>query len=81
LAHEEAVARWLWDQHVAAVATDSPALEVLPVDQTSMETFLPVRLIALLGLAIGEMFDLESARGRLRRRRGVRGIVYGGTVE
>jgi kynurenine formamidase len=60
LAHEEAVARWLWDQQVAAVATDSPALEVLPVDQTSMETFLHVRLIALLGLAIGEMFYLEA---------------------
>ncbi len=60
LAHEEAVARWLWDKHVAAVATDSPALEVLPVDQTTIERFLHIRLIPLLGIAIGEMFQLED---------------------
>ncbi|MCU1491326.1 MAG: cyclase family protein [Acidimicrobiaceae bacterium] len=60
LAHEEDVAAWLWDQHVAAVATDSPALEVLPVDQTSAESFLHIRLIPMLGIAIGEMFDLEA---------------------
>jgi hypothetical protein len=60
LAHEEPVARWLWDQHVTAVATGSPALEILPVDQTSIETFLHIRLIALLGLAVGEMFDREA---------------------
>jgi kynurenine formamidase len=60
LAHEEAVARWLWDQHVAAVATDSPALEVLPVDPSSIETFLHIRLIPLLGIAIGEMFQLDA---------------------
>jgi kynurenine formamidase len=60
LAHEEEVARWLWDEHVAAVATDSPALEVLPVDQTSAEKFLHIRLIPLLGIAIGEMFQLED---------------------
>jgi kynurenine formamidase len=60
LAHDESVAEWLWDKHVAAVVTDSPALEVLPVDTSSIETFLHFRLIAMLGIAIGELFDLDA---------------------
>jgi kynurenine formamidase len=60
LAHQESVAQWLWDQHFAAVVTDSPALEMLPVDASSLDTFLHIRLIALLGIAIGEMFQLDE---------------------
>jgi kynurenine formamidase len=60
LSHDESTARWLWDRHVAAVGTDSPALEVLPVDTSSAETFLHFRLIGLLGIAIGELFDLDA---------------------
>jgi kynurenine formamidase len=60
LGQDESLAEWLWDSHVSVVATDSPALEMLPVDQSTMETFLHVRLIALLGLAVGEMFQLED---------------------
>jgi hypothetical protein len=40
--------------------TDSPALEVLPVDQASIEGFLHIRLIPLSGIAIGEMFQLDA---------------------
>lgn len=60
LAHQESIAQWLWDQHFAAVVTDSPALEMLPVDASTLNTFLHIRLIALLGIAIGEMFQLDE---------------------
>jgi kynurenine formamidase len=60
LSHDEDTARWLWNRHVAAVLTDNPAVEVLPVDMTSDATFLHFRLISLLGMAIGELFDLDA---------------------
>lgn len=63
LAHDESTAAWLWDRHVAAVATDSPALEVLPAGFTSIDTFLHFRVIAMLGIAIGEMFLLDALAG------------------
>jgi kynurenine formamidase len=59
LAPHEATAAWLWDRHVAAVAADNPALEVMP-STFEVDTFLHFRLLGLLGLAIGEMFDLEA---------------------
>ena len=43
-----------------AVVTDGPALEMLPVDASSLDTFLHIRLIALLGIAIGEIFQLDE---------------------
>jgi kynurenine formamidase len=49
---------WLWDRHVAAVASDVPALEALPYEAT-VEQFLHWRVIPLLGLAVGEMFVLD----------------------
>jgi LacI family transcriptional regulator len=54
------VAAWLWDHRVAAVAGDNPALEAMPFDQTSDRTFAHYRLIALLGMAVGEMFWLRD---------------------
>jgi kynurenine formamidase len=59
LAAERGTARWLWENGVAAVAADVPALEAMPFDEAAEETFLHHRLIPLLGMAIGEMFDLE----------------------
>jgi kynurenine formamidase len=59
LAPDEDVARWLWDHGVVAVASDAPALEAIPFDQQSVDGFLHYRLIALLGLAVGELFDLD----------------------
>jgi hypothetical protein len=64
----ESTAAWLWDQRVAAVAADNPALEVLPVDPA--EGYLHRLLIPLLGMPIGEFWDLEGvseACQRLRR--------------
>lgn len=60
LSPDERTAEWLWDHHVAAVAADSPALEVMPFDRSSVERFLHYRLVTFLGLAIGELFDLDA---------------------
>jgi hypothetical protein len=65
----------LWDLHVAAVAADNPALEVWPPgallepedaaaarqdpDRAS-EFFLHFSLLPLLGIPIGELFDLDA---------------------
>jgi kynurenine formamidase len=58
----EATARVLWDLHVAAVAADNPALEVWPLasgDRTP-EVFVHTSLLPLLGLPIGELWDLDA---------------------
>jgi kynurenine formamidase len=59
---DEAMARFLWDAHVAAVVCDNPAVEVVPGDAAVGS--LHRRLIPLLGLALGEMFDLETLAQR-----------------
>jgi kynurenine formamidase len=55
LSGSEAMARFLWDSGVAAVACDNPAVEVVPGDRCV--GFLHGRLITALGMAIGELFD------------------------
>lgn len=60
-------AAWLWDHRVAAVATDNPAVEALPVSKD--EGFLHRRLIPLLGMPLGELWDLEAAAEECLRRR------------
>jgi kynurenine formamidase len=60
LAAEERTAEWLWDHAVAAVASDTPALEAMPFDRSSVEGFLHYRLVVFLGMAVGEMFDLDA---------------------
>lgn len=51
-------AAWLWDHGIAAIAADNPALEALRVD--AEVGFQHRRLIALQGMAIGELWDLEA---------------------
>ena len=51
-------AAWLWDRRIAAIAADNPALEALRVD--AAVGFQHRRLIALQGMAIGELWDLEA---------------------
>ena len=53
-----ATAAWLWDHRIAAIAADNPALEALRVD--AEVGFQHRRLIALQGMAIGELWDLEA---------------------
>ncbi len=74
LSPSELMAQVLWDMHIAAVAADNPALELWPIgaleeqakidavvaDPALASTFhLHLRLIPMLGLPIGELFDLE----------------------
>ena len=52
------IAAWLWDNRVAAIGTDCPAVEALPMDFRS-EGLLHFRALPLLGLPLGELFVLE----------------------
>jgi kynurenine formamidase len=54
----ERVARWIWDSHLAAIASDSPALEALP--KSAGEDFLHFHMLAFFGMPIGEMWNLEQ---------------------
>jgi hypothetical protein len=69
-----ASARALWDLHIAAIAADNPALEVMPFGfgkrgeretwtddpERAAETMLHFSLLGLLGIPIGEFFDLDA---------------------
>ncbi len=74
LAAEERTAEWLWNHQVAVIAADCPALEAMPFDKSSAEGFLHARLIALLGMAIGELFDLERLAEDCARDRVYEGL-------
>ena len=52
-------AAWLWDHRIAAMASDNVALEALPV-KAETGGFQHRRLIALQGMPIGEVWDLEE---------------------
>jgi len=54
----QATAGWVWDRQVAAMAADNVALEALPVE--AQVGFQHRRLIALQGMPIGEMWDLDE---------------------
>lgn len=60
----EEMARLLWDWHVAALACDNPAVEVLPGDPKVGS--LHRRLLPLLGFALGEMLDFSRLAMDLR---------------
>jgi kynurenine formamidase len=71
-----ATARLLWDLHIAAIGVDNPAVEVWPpgalmVDQAEAaairadperrhEVFVHFSLLPLLGLPLGELWDLDG---------------------
>jgi len=59
---DEAMARYLWNAHPAALVCDNPAVEVVPGDPAVGS--LHRRMIPLLGLAFGEMFDLDVLASR-----------------
>jgi kynurenine formamidase len=50
------MAAYLWDLHIAAVASDSPTLEAWP---RAADQFLHNHLLNLLGIPIGELWDLD----------------------
>jgi kynurenine formamidase len=55
----EEMAEFLWDHRVAAVVADNVALEVQPTGKESGGS-LHRRLIPLLGMAVGELWNLEA---------------------
>lgn len=55
----------LWDWGIAAVAADSPAVEVAPGSPTVGS--LHRRLIPLLGMPLRELFDFEALAGECGR--------------
>ena len=56
LAQGEETLRALWDLHPAALGADNPAVEAWPV----ADSFLHVSLLPLLGIPLGELWDLEA---------------------
>lgn len=50
---------WLWDNRVAAIGTDCPGVEPLPMNLGD-EGLLHYRALPLLGLPLGELFVLAS---------------------
>jgi kynurenine formamidase len=57
-------AKWLWDSRIAAVASDSPALEAMPPPKTPefLESgeMLHFHMLSFFGMPIGEMWNLEE---------------------
>jgi kynurenine formamidase len=55
------IAEWLWDHGVAAIAVDNPAVEALPnPEMTDMDESVHARVLAMLGIPLGEFFDFEA---------------------
>ena len=46
----------LWDLHIAAIGADNPAVEMIPMSRD----FLHVHFLPLLGLPLGELWDLDA---------------------
>ena len=62
LSGSEAMAELLWNWHVAALACDNPSVEVVPGDPAVGS--LHRRLLPLLGVVLGELFDFETLSRR-----------------
>ncbi len=54
----QSTAGWLWDHRFSAIAADNPAVEALKVE--AAVGFQHRRLIALQGMPIGELWDLDD---------------------
>lgn len=53
----DAMAAWIWDHHIAAIGADNLSVEPWP---PAPDNFFHFRIIPLLGLAIGELWNLEG---------------------
>jgi kynurenine formamidase len=58
LTGSEAMSEQLWDWHIAALTSDNPSIEVKPGDPAAGS--LHRRILPLLGMALGELFDFEQ---------------------
>jgi len=83
LAQRDETAAWLWDHRIAMVAADNIALEAWPATGSALTTeaeesgqlersshsgMLHRILIPLLGLTIGELWDLDALAGECAER-------------
>ena len=66
LMQDETTLEWLWDKHVAAVCADNIAVEVTP--PRGPDTRLHPALLGLLGLTMGELFDLVDLSRECKSR-------------
>lgn len=64
LEQSPAIVEWPWDHRISMVAADNPAMEAYPTSPDAPFPWDPPLLhpilIGLLGMALGELFDLES---------------------
>lgn len=60
---DEEIAELLWDWHISAIAADNPAVEATPGDAAIGS--LHRRVLAMLGIPLGELFDFETLRDKL----------------
>ena len=60
IAHTEAVCRYLWDHHIAVIASDTVAVEVCPPDLTHIYGSLHPILIGQFGMMLGELLWLRD---------------------
>ncbi|KAF2834347.1 hypothetical protein M501DRAFT_1027341 [Patellaria atrata CBS 101060] len=58
-----AVAEWLWDERIAAVAGDCPGFEAWPPTEHELHR----TLLAGFGMPIGELFDLDSLADQCKK--------------
>lgn len=63
LAQEDAILDWLHDSYFSAVVGDAPAFERWP---TPKEYYLHEYILALWGMPLGEMWDLERLAAKCR---------------
>jgi kynurenine formamidase len=56
LAQGEEMCRYLWNAHVAAVVSDTPAVEAFPMERSGVFGFLHRILIGQFGMALGELW-------------------------
>jgi kynurenine formamidase len=83
LAQSETIAEWLWNKQVSMAAADNVALEAWPADRETIRTraedegrmersnhtgMLHRVLIPLLGLTIGELWDLDELAAACHER-------------
>lgn len=81
LASSQDTARFLWNSGIAAIAADNPALEVLPVVPGRTAGFLHRRLLPLLGLPIGELWNLASLSDECRSRKRWEFLLTSGVMQ
>jgi hypothetical protein len=60
IAHGEEMCAYVWDSHLAAIASDTYAVEVMPPDRSSPTGFLHRVLIGQFGMALGELWWTED---------------------